>query len=117
MGHVTAALRQPVLQELKHLQRHVPVLQRFRGLLPASVVLRMAVDANNRPGLANGHVAPTAVTTNTIRPFAPMMIRRQYGARATFTAERARRELGWTPRVTPAQAIDHTCEWVKFAGL
>lgn len=117
LGRVFSDVKRPLVQDLITLQRHVPLLQRVRGLVPARVISNMSAAA--RKPAVNGHAAVPAGNgrDRAIRPFASMMIRKQYGARATFTAARARRELGWTPRIGPAEAIERTCAWIAYAGL
>jgi nucleoside-diphosphate-sugar epimerase len=108
-----------LLRGLATYHRHVPLLQRCDGLVPMGA-LRKAVGAARSSAGSSGARSATAspgTPQNGVRPFAPRELREFYGAKATFTAERARRELGWTPRITAAEAIDRTCDWITFAGI
>ena len=110
---VAADVRVPLIAGLKACHRHVPLLQRCDRFLPMGA-LRRAVTAT-RASTVNG--ADQAATTGAVRPYAPRELRAFYTSKAKFSAERATRELGWTPRVSAAEAIDRTCFWIRAANL
>ena len=114
-GRVVSEMRAPLLRGLAAGHRHVPLLQRGDRFIPAGMLRRVAEAAR---GAGGGPVsAAPAAGQNGFRSFAPRELREFYNAKATFSAERARLELGWLPRIGAAEAIERTCDWIKFAGL
>ena len=112
---MAADLRGPLVRGLVACHRHVPLLQRGDRFVPMGRMRRVVASAQSRKAGADGAV-PVAGSEG-ILPFAPRDIRAFYSARAAFSAERARRELGWVPRIDAAEAIDRTCAWIKAANL
>lgn len=113
-GRLASDLRAPLLRGLATCHRHVPLLQRCGRLVHDGTLRKVAAAArhagNGAGGAEGGH-------RNGIRPFAPRSLREFYSARATFSAERAQRELGWSPKIGAGEAVDRTCAWIRFAGL
>ena len=113
--HVASDIKGPLLRGLATYHRHVPLLQRCDRFVPMGA-LRKAAGAARSSGAKDA--APSASPPqNGVRAFAPRELREFYSAKATFSADRARRELGWAPRVTAAEALDRTCAWISFAGI
>ena len=112
---VASDIKAPLLRGLATYHRHVPLLQRCDRFVPMGA-LRKAVGVARTTGAKSAAHLPDT-PQNGVRAFAPRELREFYSAKATFSAERARRELGWTPRVTAAEAIDRTCDWINFAGI
>lgn len=116
LGRRTASdLRARLVCGLAACHRHVPLLQRGDRFMPIGRMRRVVATAQSQKHSADGTV-PVA-GSDGIRPFAPRHIRAFYSARATFSAARARRELGWLSRIDAAEAIDRTCAWIKAANL
>lgn len=106
-------MRAPLIAGLKTCHRHVPVLERFDRFLPMDALRRAAAGRTSAAGPGG---TPSA-GASALRPFAPRELRTFYTSRATISADRARRELGWIPRISAAEAIDRTCAWIKAANL
>src|SRR5262249_50577239 len=58
VGRLFSDVKRPLLQDLITLQRHVPLLQRIRSLIPANTIRTMSVAARTAP--VNGHTTPNA---------------------------------------------------------
>jgi nucleoside-diphosphate-sugar epimerase len=115
VGQVVSDMKAPLLRGLATYHRHVPLLQRVDRLVEMRGLRKAAAAARTESG-----VEPQAAADapqSGLRGFAPADLREFYGARATFSAEKAARDLGWSPRVTPSEAIDRTCDWITFAGI
>ncbi len=113
--HIAADLKGPLIRGLISSHRHVPMLQRCDRFVPMDLMRRAVTAASTQSGNGTSHM-PAGVS-NGILPFAPRELRAFYTAKATFSADRARRELGWTPRISAAEAIDRTCTWIREAHL
>ena len=109
---VAAGIAATLVAGLKDCHRHVPLLQRCDRFLPMDS-LRRKVASSPRSTLNVGDGGGA----DTVRPYAPRELRSFYASRATFSAARARRELGWAPRITAPDAIERTCAWIKAANL
>ena len=114
-GHTSADLKGALLRGLASCHRHVPLLQRCDRFVPSGALRKAAATA--RQASRGEHGLPAPCGRGGIRPFAPRALREFYNAKAAFSADRARLELGWVPRVGAAEAIDRTCAWIKFVGL
>ncbi len=113
-SRLASDLKAPLIRGLATSHRHVPLLQRCDRFVPMGL-LRRAVVAATTPA-PDGAAAP-AGASDGILPFASRELRTFYTAEATFSGDRARRELGWAPRISAAEAIDRTCAWIKLANL
>lgn len=109
-----ASAKSSVTAGLRNLHRHVPLVHRVGVLVPRRGFERLArlvtSDAN-----AGGAGSTDAVPP--FRRFASAAIREFYGGQARFSAERAKRELGWRPRVPAGRAIANTCAWIRYARI
>ena len=114
-SQLASDLRAPLLQGLKLCHRHVPLLQRCDRFVPMGLLRRAVASTGTASGNGTGKTA--GAKPNGILPFAPRELRTFYASKATFSADRARRELGWAPRIGAAEAIDRTCAWIKFANV
>ena len=112
---VASDVKKPLLRGLATYHRHVPLLQRFDRFVPMGM-LRRAAGVARRNGLTDA-VPPSGMLEGRVQAFAPREMREFYSAQATVSADRAKRELGWVPAVTAAEAIERTCAWIKFAGI
>jgi nucleoside-diphosphate-sugar epimerase len=120
-GRFLGGSKRPLLDYLASLHRHVPLVQRCRQYVPAGLQNRLVSARARGAAPAAAPAAPATASAPapapSMRPFASAMIRAQYGAKATFVADKARRELGWTPRIGGAEAVERTCAWIAFAGV
>lgn len=114
---VAADIKESILRGLATYHRHVPLLQRCDRFVPMGALRKAAGAARSHASGGRSVTPPASGPQDGVRAFAPRELREFYSTEATLSADRARRELDWTPRVTAAEAIDRTCAWITFTGI
>lgn len=102
---------------LREIYDHVPIVKLLVSSLPEQVTCRLrmyaaaqerAMEPSSRPGESHrGFLGSNFVSRH---------IRELYGSKSRYSSEKAKRILGWHPRVSFPQALERTCKWLQYAG-
>lgn len=98
---------------LRQLYDHVPAVRVGVSLLPERIQWLLRAYAARRGGAEKGPL-PSADFLPA-DPFSRPM-RELYRAKARYSNAKAKRVLGWRPRVSFQAALDVTCQWLEYAG-
>lgn len=102
---------------LREIYDHVPVVKLLVPMLPQQVTYRLrmyaahregAMELSRRPGESHRGFLPSSFVSRHIREL--------YGSKSRYSSEKAKRILGWNPRVSFPEALERTCEWLQYAG-
>ncbi len=108
------------LRTFRELHDHVPVVKLLVSHLPVSVQDRLkGYDITHAQASKHASVASRPEDSRSLfHPFAllPRPKRELYEAKSRYSSEKAKRLLGWEPRVTFAQASSLTTQWLKYPG-
>ena len=103
---------------LRQVYDHVPLARLAVSRLPDLVQRRLRAYAARReaPPLARLSSSPTGAG---FRPYTvlPRPMRELYGAAGRYSNEKAKKVLGWQPRISFHAALDATCQWLRYTGI
>lgn len=102
---------------LREIYDHVPVVKLLVSILPEQVTYRLRMYAALRKR-AKERSSRLEESNRGFLPysFVSSHIRELYGSKSRYSAEKAKRILGWSPRVSFPEALERTCEWIQYAG-
>ena len=105
------------IQTIRDFYDHVPVVKVLISMLPEPLKQRLssyaadrdkALEASNPPkDSQRGLLSYSLVSRHN---------RELYGSKSRYSSEKAKRVLGWRPKVSFQEALNRTCEWLQYAG-
>lgn len=98
---------------MRQVYEHVPVVKIGVSMLPEPIQWRLRRYAADEGVSAS---ADSGCTGFLPYGWVSRSIRDLYESRGRYSSEKAKRVLGWTPRVSFQAAMDLTCQWLKYAG-
>ena len=103
---------------LRQVYDHVPLARLCASLLPQGLQRRLRMFGTPGEG-ASGPPASPAPGAGGFLPygFISRPMRELYGSRSRYSSDKAKRVLGWRPRVPFAEALECTCQWLEYAGF
>jgi nucleoside-diphosphate-sugar epimerase len=105
------------IRTLREFYTHVPLAQYGVWLLPEPVKRSLKRYAADRELALEAVAAPSRAGAGFLScNVLPKPTRLLYGSTGRYANEKAKRLLGWTPRLPFEQAMALTCEWLSYAG-
>ncbi len=105
---------------LRELYDHVPVVKLLVSHLPVSVQDRLkGYDITHAQASKHASVASRPEdSSSSFHPFVllPRPMRELYEAKSRYSSEKAKRLLGWKPRLTFPRSSALTLQWLKYAN-
>jgi len=102
---------------LRELYDHVPVMKVLISVLPEEVRRHIKEYAADREKILEASSLPTPSAPGFLPyNFVSRPTRELYGSQSQYSNEKAKRILGWRPRVSFEEAMAPTCQWLAYAG-
>lgn len=103
---------------LREAYDHVPAAKLLVAALPQGVRTRLKGYALDRERGAEGTGSPTRLPSGFLPySFISRDLLEAYATTGRYSNEKAKRILGWTPRVPFKEALNATCQWLEYAGF
>jgi nucleoside-diphosphate-sugar epimerase len=103
---------------LRQVYDHVPLSRLCTSLLPQGLQRRLRTFGTHREGASGPSDSPDPGAVGFLPyGFISRPMRELYGSRSRYSSDKAKRELGWYPRVRFAEASERTCQWLEYAGF
>lgn len=95
---------------------HIPVVKVLVSILPETLKQQLRTyAATGARDLMPG--SPQDPPRDLLQyGFISRHVRELYGSKSRYSSEKAKRILGWRPRVLFQEALDRTCQWLHYAG-
>jgi nucleoside-diphosphate-sugar epimerase len=105
------------MRTVRELYDHVPAVKVLVSMLPGPLKQRLRMYATDRERTLEVSSPPKDPAPDFLPyPYISRHIRELYGSKSSYSNEKAKRVLGWSPRVSFQEALDRTCQWFHYAG-
>ncbi|MGH7275117.1 MAG: NAD-dependent epimerase/dehydratase family protein [Nitrospiria bacterium] len=105
------------IQTFREAYNHVPLAKVLISILPESGRKLLKDYAADREKVLEASSPPAQSTSGFLTyNYIARPTRELYGSRSRYSNEKAKRILGWSPRISLDEALVRTCQWLESAG-